>query len=784
MGQGRESAQELVERILAERRAKASRCIERKERRAGELGAVGSEDFFDEHDAGEGVADFGTRIYEDEPILRTGAQFVRDRRVQAERAERAQASYVEAADSADDAAWRRLMAFGTVQGPNERQEASRSVADPAAPAAGAFGRRRDAAPGASVRRGGATAGRRGGAAAGRSDGAASERRNEKLPEWRRPARQASLLDFSLDDETPAIGAGIAPPPPKVDLPPLLQELRAMEREERAFLKSRDWLFVRQAKLAADYEDDYAYEGTFQHYFPTYQAMDDAQLRGYFAWRTRVRNGEVQRTSLSFAFVFVYELLNGVGVASPEDGYRKLRAFWEEYRALDAGIDRYARTWLHDYVVYHGLDQGLFDLGGEPEPAVRASARATSDADGELPFYEALCVLLAEDRPAAKRPESAASGDEKEPCGAGCAASGKERADGTEDEALFRALCAASSYRLESSAFFREEPQLVRRAACETWRALSAYCRGHRKRTLTESLFGTCTELPYPMFRSAVFYGETRHEDAVYEVSPVLRYVCRNGRWYEACYHEAHPNSKDLGRTLRTVDRTLRQRCGSKRQLKAEAVPKYLQDIVDRVVDGLVRERDADETARSAHGRRLEIDLSKLQGIRAAAAVTREALLTDEERSEGRSLDEGRSTGEASRVSDDPACTTDEGRPHASVSPAPRTGPAMRGGGTAGRTAPAVPAGNCFAGADGSASAADSVGLSADEAAWVRCLLDGTPAGERAGVLKRAGTTEELMADAVNEKLYDFLGDVAVEDAGAGPELVEDYRDDVKGLIGL
>ena len=41
-----------------------------------------------------------------------------------------------------------------------------------------------------------------------------------------------------------------------------------------------------------------------------------------------------------------------------------------------------------------------------------------------------------------------------------------------------------------------------------------------------------------------------------------------------------------------------------------------------------------------------------------------------------------------------------------------------------------------------------------------------------------------MVDAVNEKLYDMLGDIAVEDAGEGPTLIEDYAEDVKGIAGL
>ena len=41
---------------------------------------------------------------------------------------------------------------------------------------------------------------------------------------------------------------------------------------------------------ADFEDDCPYNGTFKSYFPTYNAMSDRQLRGYFTWRAQVRRG--------------------------------------------------------------------------------------------------------------------------------------------------------------------------------------------------------------------------------------------------------------------------------------------------------------------------------------------------------------------------------------------------------------------------------------------------------------------------------------------------------------
>lgn len=777
-------------------------------------------------------------VYKDEPLIKTGAQFVRERRQREERAARSKAAYVNKASSEEDASWRELMAYGTVRRAKGTSSKGGSFGAPAASGgqeasnapsvtqngpqmaqnhrywpnevpksedsphsflqdghsfAGRFDSRSkrvniddfvpkpDAAPGHAD-----IASRYEGNAPRHTGGAT---RAANVPEWRRPAREASWADFTLDDESGGcfgVGAGARPvkPAEPVVLPPLLQELRALEREDGAFLKSRDWLFVRQAKLAADYEDDFEYEGTFQHYFPTYQAMDDRQLRGYFAWRAKARQGQLERTSLSFAFVRLYELLNGVGAATPEEGFESLRDFVVAYRALDSRIERYAHTWLHDYVVYHGLDRSLLDaLDGSAHPPA-GSARSVD---------EALAVLVASD--AAERPERQALGGD----GA--------LADDASDERLFAALCALSSYHLDAARFYRDEPELTRRAACEVWRALGAYYRKHRKRTLFESLFGRRFEVPYPLFRSAVFYGETRHEDAAYIVNPVRRFSCRNGRWTEDAYHEAKGCNKDLGRVMKALDRALRQACGSKHQLKAERVPKYVQDIVDGVVKRLLDDRrQAEERARAV---RVEIDFSKLQGIRAAAATTRESLLIDEERSDVPGDDSPAAGARAT------GCT-------AAPCAAPATGAAgaegsavlVKGAGAASSAGmphePSAPSAACAlyevrtpdeAGAPREAYAPDethapdetqaaisaapnAAGLTEDEIAYLRCLVEGAPATKRAAVLKRAGVMESLMVDAVNEKLYDMLGDIAVEDAGEGPTLIEDYAEDVKGIAGL
>lgn len=90
----------------------------------------------------------------------------------------------------------------------------------------------------------------------------------------------------------------------------------------------------------DFEDDYEEAVAYKEYFPYYQMMGYRQLRTYFTWRARVRKGEVEKTSLSYAFLYLYELLNNIGVSDPQEGLDKLLFFWQEFRVFQPEIDKY------------------------------------------------------------------------------------------------------------------------------------------------------------------------------------------------------------------------------------------------------------------------------------------------------------------------------------------------------------------------------------------------------------------------------------------------------------
>lgn len=504
------------------------------------------------------------------------------------------------------------------------------------------------------------------------------------------------------------------------LPEPVRQMRALARRPDA----RSWtdarLFVEQGRLMEDYEDDFPYHGTFSSYFPTYDAMDNQQLRGYFTWRSRVRRGEVGKTSASFAYVYLYELINGIGVEEGEAAFRAIESFWRAYRELETAMDRYVRPWLVDYAVYHDLDPALAlpHAGADHDLAVAELARAQR------------CAL---ERSGGRAAHAA-------PRDAGPDVAARER--------LLDALDALSTYRIKESRLYRDEPDAVRDVTCAVFERLARYYHASRSQDLVESLFGTPGPMPHLMFASAVFYPGSRHRDCVYQLGETRRYECRGGIWTCTALHDGGGRSARLGQALRAVDRQLRDALDYPHPLKERGDPKYLTQIVEREVRDYLAWRRAHAPVR------VEIDLSKLAGIRAAAATTREALLVDEEREEERSV-----AGEANGQ---------EGRP----APRPDAAP--------GEKAEKDPGEADFAGAGApsdepaGASPGAQLGLTAEELALLGALLDG-----RAPQVAKA----DLLVDAINEKLFDLVGDTVLEfDEAGAPALVEDYLDEVRGAI--
>lgn len=508
------------------------------------------------------------------------------------------------------------------------------------------------------------------------------------------------------------------------------------------------LFYRQGLLMADFEDDCPYNGTFKSYFPTYNAMSDRQLRGYFTWRAQVRRGTVEETSTSFAFLYLYELICGIGVDDPLDGFNKIKAFWDAYRAFEPGIDRFARVWLQDYAVFHGLDPKLLrdsktvmfdnalielrraarDLAPAPTPSDLAPARRkTSEPTLPLPPDEA------------------------------------------REERLMAAINALSTYNLNNSRLDRSHHRDLRHVACAVYVRMARYYDTHRKSGIVASLFGEETAMPYTMFASAVFFAPNRHEDCEYRLDPIHIYRCQNGFWECMRIHGSRQKSSKLGEMMRVCDQRLRLALDPTHPLKEKKVPKYLAKIID---DEIVAWLSWDAAHQPV---KIDIDLSQLGHIRSVAAQTREALLIDEEREDDVSVETEATIIEQPNIHSAPGMTAEPGEMTIRQDEPDEPTVSTEEFGVVAPLLVSVPASVTPAPTD----AATELAPAAD--VFLRALLEQN-AAQATSAVAQSGQSEDMLVDSINEALFDLVGDTVIEFGAAGPHIIEDYEADVRGYL--
>lgn len=357
-------------------------------------------------------------------------------------------------------------------------------------------------------------------------------------------------------------------------PPEYREMRRLAKGYDVYGQTGAKVFYQQAKFMENFEDDYSYPGEFFTYFPTYQTMNDMQLRGYFSWRTKVRRGNIEKTSLSFVFVYIYELLHQIGVGSPEEGFEKLKRFWTIYKDYDNQITHYVTLWLKDYVVYYNLDKSLL--------------QDTADAG----FDTSIDTLLH---------HQTHSADE-----------------------IFSALNTLSSYRLENSKFYKEFPDDVKQIVCRVYATLADYYNKNRKNGICEKFFGRVYTDTYVMFRSAVFYDRVKHDNYLYEISSIHRYRCKYGSWYSERFYRYSGKNQQIGSLLKTIDFVMRQKYNFKSTIKPGKATKLSLEIIGKEVEQY-REAKRKEAIPV-----IEIDVAKLHHIRKSALETQNRLITEED----------------------------------------------------------------------------------------------------------------------------------------------------------
>ncbi len=356
-------------------------------------------------------------------------------------------------------------------------------------------------------------------------------------------------------------------------PPEYSEMKKLiSGGDSVFMPSNEVFYI-QGKFMENFTDSFDFQGVFVRYFPTYRDLSTSQLRGYFSWRTKLRQGNIEKAPVPFAFIYMYELINLIGVSSPEDGFLKLRDFSQRYGELDCRILAYSKIWLCDFAAYYGIN---------PETALSLPAFGNDEA--------LICLMKHREMP---------------------------------PEKIIGALEAFSSYKITKSSFYKKNPAAVTDTVCRLFAVLEEYYAKKPGGDIFLRLFAKPVSEEHFMFYSAVFYEKKRHSDCVYSFNEVNKYICRDGKWKRERFCPVKDKAGKLGALLKNTDYRLRTEYGFKSALKPVESSKLFDDAISRAVAEHFREKRKKERAA------VVIDISKLGGIRRSADETRDKLIVEE-----------------------------------------------------------------------------------------------------------------------------------------------------------
>lgn len=279
------------------------------------------------------------------------------------------------------------------------------------------------------------------------------------------------------------------------------------------------IFFEQMQFMKDFTDHYDRKILLDSHYVTYLKMNDAQLRTYFTWRTKVRQGLIEETSLAYVFCYIFELLHDVGASSPADAIGKLIAVWTEFRRYDNKIDAYLREWIRDYYVLH-----------KPQLAVEFSALSRRFP---VPYHGEDIALLA-----------------------------KAKSCCWDD---LRVIEASSSFRITHGQFYKASDQaIIEQCVCFVIRELAELFQSGGV-DFKNMFFENRREKMYSLFRGAVHINIA--------VQPItvqlddLETIKLNSRGYYREYFTLAQYRSAIGYILKCIEIKMREHFGYKRNLQ-------------------------------------------------------------------------------------------------------------------------------------------------------------------------------------------------------------------------
>jgi len=412
---------------------------------------------------------------------------------------------------------------------------------------------------------------------------------------------------------------VAPPQPIQPriLEPIREKFYEMRKlaSIRPFARNDSELFYRQARFMEDFEDNFDGDAKFNMYYPFYQNMGYDYLRTYFTWRTKVRLGDIQPTSLSYVYLYIYELLSGIGVSNPTQGLEKLLDLWN-CTFIRAGVEKYLPKWFKDYFVFYGLNSRGTVLLSECDEISTLSDENSTNVTGtvlvttcfsdfvekhKMQKYFSLSLLF--------------------------------------DETIENKLELwnnVSGYNIRTSRFYKDgNEQMLCDCFVAVLNSIKDFCEKRNTRFEDLLVYSVSNRSPWQPFKHALFGSRVKQTDREIKISDFERYYCKNGQW-TANLPIYYSSQKDfVGYIIKKTEACLRQETGYKYKLVAEMKsgnkpfrelqrPAAKRAELDKAI-----EKAVSDFYRNLNMVAVKVDHTNLARIREEALETQEQLIVTE-----------------------------------------------------------------------------------------------------------------------------------------------------------
>ena len=349
---------------------------------------------------------------------------------------------------------------------------------------------------------------------------------------------------------------------------------------RQILYDNAEIFYEQGMFMKDFTDSYNNSVPFSQYFPYYQMMGYEQLRTYFTWRGEVRKGNIADISLSYAFLYIYELLGNIGVKSPQDGLDRLMNFWKAFGVYNKSLDSFMISWLKDYHIYYELPHSFKEFVNK---------------NGLAEYYPKL----------------------------------------TDTDDSFNLFCAISKYDIKKSAFFTNNTSKMI-IDCFIY-VIEWIRRDFAAAGLSfDDVFFRPTRkiINWKPFRGALFHSWLKQPDRRIVLAENEIYICQKNVWTFSSVITSEKGRQFIGYVMKQMEAVLRKVTKYKFKLNAntdmindETIRKLSKAglFIEKIVPAAVEEyyREANKTV-------VTIDHSSLARIRQESLITQKSLLVEEQ----------------------------------------------------------------------------------------------------------------------------------------------------------